>query len=87
MELTKHEQITNELLIEHITAKLERIPHPTIRASMASQWEINKRVLEIALAALKASKAPREYQNGWPLDYSEYAQGRNECLDEIREPG
>lgn len=43
---------TKEQLTTHITAKLARISNSTVPVAMVEQWDVNKRVLEIALAAL-----------------------------------
>lgn len=88
MELNKREHFTKEQLIAHITAKAARIrPDSQVNDSRRIEALMNKRVLEIALATLTAEKAHREHCNGWPLAYSDYAAGRNDCLDELLDMG
>jgi hypothetical protein len=86
MELNKRKQFSKEQLInltredvEFWQERNELIPsmHTSMRLYQA----------EIALAVLTAEKAPREYRNGWPLAYSDYAAGRNDCLDELLDLG
>ena len=53
--LTEESRLTKEQLIAHITQRLARIkPHSQVNYNLRNEALMNKRVLEIALAALTA---------------------------------
>ncbi|EKA9213177.1 hypothetical protein OMV62_001870, partial [Escherichia coli] len=56
--------------------------NPDTVEAYAKRAEISPKPLFSAPPALVVpDKLPREYRNGWPLAYSDYAEGWNDCRE------
>ncbi|WP_313123930.1 hypothetical protein [Pseudescherichia sp.] len=92
--LTEHGQFTKEQLIEEARQAVIGCKNILRVSPNSDAHHISLRLAEITLEALTAPPAPvvpdempREYKNGWPLGYSDYANGWNDCRDAMLDGG
>lgn len=62
-----------------------RTEHLVFAESSVKQW--GGRVVPLYTAPPVPDKLPREYRNGWPLAYSDYAEGWNDCREAMLQSG